>query len=85
MTSLAVAFRTSIAEYQAIAMPTLENTYHAPHAYMRLNGWKEWARITPPNHLRRAAPQSAQGLTHYLRALSKHCEGEANTTPNTTP
>jgi hypothetical protein len=77
---LAVAFRTDRAEWQAVAMPTLDDTYHAPHVYMRLADWSEWVKVSTPTT--RTTPHDAPTLVHYLHGIARTVEGTGDTTPN---
>lgn len=79
---LAAAFRTQRAEWQAVALRALDGDYLAPHCYMRLHGWREWCKVAQPYT---ATPQTADALARHLHHVAQHVEGEATTTPNTTP
>jgi hypothetical protein len=84
MTSLAVAFRTARAEWQAIAYPNMEGDYLPPHCYMRLNGWREWCKVATPDRFANGTPQTGRDLAAYLHAIARSVEGEAESVENTT-
>lgn len=84
MPSLAVAFRTNRAEWQAVALPTLDGDYLPPHCYMRLHGWRDWCKVATPTTTT-TPPQTGRDLAAYLHNVAKRVEGEAEPVENATP